>query len=77
SFGQVEVFHGTACALLLRHTSALVDQDRQRLAAFCSPHQAQLWLQGAEQPLAVEPAPELGYSLGDWQLTLAYRPRDI
>ena len=64
SIGHVELFHGTASALLLRHTTALVDEDRQRLAAFCSAHQAQLWLQGAEQPLPVEPAAELGYSLG-------------
>lgn len=77
SIGHVELFHGTASALLLRHTTALVDEDRQRLAAFCSAHQAQLWLQGAEQPLPVEPAAELGYSLGDWQLTLAYQPGDF
>lgn len=77
SIGHVELFHGTASALLLRHTTALVDEDRQRLAAFCSAHQTQLWLQGAEQPLPVEPAAELGYSLGDWQLTLAYRPGDF
>ena len=40
SIGHVELFHGTASALLLRHTTALVDEDRQRLAAFCSAHQA-------------------------------------
>ncbi|HBN8233983.1 TPA: 23S rRNA (uracil(1939)-C(5))-methyltransferase RlmD [Pseudomonas aeruginosa] len=77
AIGHVELFHGTASALLLRHTVALAVEDRRRLEDFCAEHQAQLWLQGADEPRPVEPAAELGYALDDWKLTLAYRPGDF
>ncbi|MDF3932814.1 23S rRNA (uracil(1939)-C(5))-methyltransferase RlmD [Pseudomonas citronellolis] len=75
AIGHVELFHGTACALLLRHTEALPDADLERLRAFCSARDVQLWLQGDGEPTPLEEGAQLGYRLAD--LTLAYRPGDF
>lgn len=78
ALGHVELFSGTAQAVLVRHTAPLNAADIERLQAFCAGHEAQLWLQGAGQPQpAVENAAPLGYALPAWQLTLAYRPGDF
>ena len=75
--GHVELFSGTAEAVLLRHTAPLPEADLSRLRAFCSEHRAQLWLQGDGQPQPDVPAAELGFELVRWQLRLAYRPGDF
>ncbi len=74
--GHVELFSGTAEAVLLRHTAQLPEADLSRLRAFCGEHRAQLWLQGG-QPEPDDPAAELGFELTRWQLRLAYRPGDF
>ncbi|WP_313055744.1 23S rRNA (uracil(1939)-C(5))-methyltransferase RlmD [Pseudomonas lopnurensis] len=77
AIGHVELFSGTAEALLVRHTATLPASDLARLAAFSEAHRAQLWLQGEGEPQAVEPAQFLGYRLAQWQLELAWRPGDF
>lgn len=78
ALGHVELFSGTAQAVLVRHTAPLDAADLQRLQDFCAGHAAQLWLHGAGEPqsAAADAAP-LGYALPAWQLTLAYRPGDF
>ncbi|MBU3058101.1 23S rRNA (uracil(1939)-C(5))-methyltransferase RlmD [Pseudomonas indica] len=75
--GHVEVFSGTAEAVLLRHTAPLPDADLARLRGFCDEHRAQLWLHGASEPQPVEPGQSLGYRLESWGLCLEYRPGDF
>ncbi|MBC9251756.1 23S rRNA (uracil(1939)-C(5))-methyltransferase [Pseudomonas alcaligenes] len=75
--GHVELFHGNASALLLRHTAPLGESDLARLRAFCVQHQAQLWLHGAGEPQADQPGLALGYRLEPWALELQYRPGDF
>jgi 23S rRNA (uracil1939-C5)-methyltransferase len=75
--GHVELFSGTALALLLRHTAPLVEADLARLQAFCSEAGVQLWLQGEGQPAPANPADTLGFTLEPWNLELAYRPGDF
>lgn len=75
--GHVELFSGTAEALLLRHTAAFAEADLSRLRAFCSEHDAQLWLQGEGPPQPDDPSAELGFELQRWHLQLAYRPGDF
>lgn len=75
--GHVELFHGTASALLLRHTEALPAVDLERLQAFCSARDVQLWLHGDGEPAPASGDGELGYRLDTWDLTLAYRPGDF
>lgn len=80
SLGHVELFHGTASALLLRHIEPLADSDQARLLEFCSARDVQLWLQGDGEPtLCAQDGgnPELGFRLETWNLTLAYRPGDF
>ncbi|WP_421684321.1 23S rRNA (uracil(1939)-C(5))-methyltransferase RlmD [Stutzerimonas urumqiensis] len=77
AIGHVELFSGTAEALLVRHVTPLPPEDIQRLRAFCDAHQAQLWLQGAGAPEPAGPAQPLGYRLERWDLTLAWRPGDF
>lgn len=77
AIGHVELFSGTAQALLVRHVTPLPPEDIQRLRAFCDAHQAQLWLQGAGAPEPAGPAQPLGYRLERWDLTLAWRPGDF
>ncbi|GLZ88178.1 23S rRNA (uracil(1939)-C(5))-methyltransferase RlmD [Metapseudomonas resinovorans] len=77
AIGHVELFHGTASALLLRHTQPLGEVDLQRLREFCAVHQAQLWLHGDGEPQPDQPGAHLGYRLARWNLELEYRPGDF
>ncbi|MCP8463599.1 23S rRNA (uracil(1939)-C(5))-methyltransferase RlmD [Pseudomonas sp. ZM23] len=79
ALGHVELFHGTASALLLRHVEPLADSDLARLLEFCSARDVQLWLQGDGEPAAHPGAQHggLGYRLEAWDLTLAYQPGDF
>ncbi|MNC06030.1 23S rRNA (uracil(1939)-C(5))-methyltransferase RlmD [compost metagenome] len=77
AIGHAELFHGTASALLVRHTQPLPEEDRQLLRTFCSEHGAQLWWQGEGEPQADDPAQALGYRLDAYGLTLAWRPGDF
>ncbi|MEK1906879.1 MAG: 23S rRNA (uracil(1939)-C(5))-methyltransferase RlmD [Pseudomonas sp.] len=75
--GHVELFHGSAVALLLRHTAELVEADLVRLRQFCAEHQAQLWLHGTGEPQADQAGAALSYRLELWNLELQYRPGDF
>ncbi|UCJ16319.1 23S rRNA (uracil(1939)-C(5))-methyltransferase RlmD [Pseudomonas sp. MM211] len=77
AIGHIELFQGTASAVLVRHTEALSEVDLARLQAFCSVHRAQLWLQGEGEPQPVDATQQLGYRLDTWNLQLAYRPGDF
>lgn len=77
ALGHVELFSGTAQALLVRHVAALPAEDLARLAAFCAEAGAQLWLQGEGQPAPVDAAAQLGFALEPWGLELAWRPGDF
>jgi 23S rRNA (uracil1939-C5)-methyltransferase len=75
--GHVELFSGSAIAVLVRHTAPLNDGDLTTLKTFCQKHDAQLWLHGEDGPQPVEPDQTLGYRLEPWDLQLAYRPGDF
>lgn len=75
--GHVELFSGTAVAVLVRHTAPLSDGDLTILKDFCQTHDAQLWLHGEGEPQPVDPTHELGFRLEPWNLQLAYRPGDF
>lgn len=77
TIGHVELFHGTATVVLLRHIAPLTSADNARLQAFCHKHEAQLWLQGEGAPQSVEANVQLGYRLAPWHIELAYRPGDF
>jgi 23S rRNA (uracil1939-C5)-methyltransferase len=77
ALGHVELFNGTASAVLVRHTAVLVDEDLARLQAFCAEHDAQLWLQGVDDPQPMPAGQSLGFVLDTWNLQLAYRPGDF
>lgn len=77
AIGHVELFQGTASAILVRHIEPLSEVDLARLQAFCSVHDAQLWLQGEGVPQPVDASQMLGYRLDEWDLQLAYRPGDF
>lgn len=77
AIGHVELFSGTAEAVLVRHTVALADADLQRLKTFAQEQNVQLWLQGEGAPQPLEPAYALGYRLPAWDLELAWRPGDF
>lgn len=75
--GHVELFQGTATALLVRHLVDLPGDDLQRLQDFCAGHGAQLWLQGRGEAHPVDPTQQLGYRLPAWDLTLGCQPDDF
>ncbi|NKQ10991.1 23S rRNA (uracil(1939)-C(5))-methyltransferase RlmD [Pseudomonas sp. SST3] len=77
AIGHVELFSGTADAVLVRHTAALAEADLQRLTAFAQAQGVQLWLQGEGPPQPLDPAYALGYRLPAWDLELAWRPGDF
>ncbi|MFK3974599.1 23S rRNA (uracil(1939)-C(5))-methyltransferase RlmD [Pseudomonas sp. NPDC087358] len=77
ALGHVELFSGSAQAVLLRHTAPLADKDLAILQAFCATFEAQLWLHGEGEPQPVDPSAQLGYHLQPWNLQLAYRPGDF
>lgn len=68
ALGHVELFSGTAEAVLVRHVAPLPAEDQARLQAFCEQANAQLWLQGEGEPAPVDPAAQLGFALapGSW-----------
>nr|WP_314478187.1 23S rRNA (uracil(1939)-C(5))-methyltransferase RlmD [uncultured Pseudomonas sp.] len=77
ALGHVELFSGTAEAVLVRHVAPLPAEDVARLQAFCSQANAQLWLQGEGEPEPVAATEQLGFVLAPWQLQLAWRPGDF
>ena len=77
ALGHVELFSGTAEAVLVRHVAPLADDDLARLRAFCAQAGAQLWLQGEGEPAPVDAAATLGFELEPWGLELAWRPGDF
>ena len=77
ALGHVELYAGTALALLLRHTAPLADNDLAALQAFCTDLQLQLWLQGGGDPAPMQTGQTLGFALAPWGLELAYRPGDF
>jgi 23S rRNA (uracil1939-C5)-methyltransferase len=77
ALGHVELFSGSANAVLLRHTAPLAEKDLTTLKVFCETHDAQLWLHGEGEPQPVDPSAQLGYLLEPWNLQLAYRPGDF
>ncbi|MFP6849565.1 MAG: 23S rRNA (uracil(1939)-C(5))-methyltransferase RlmD [Pseudomonas sp.] len=77
SIGHVELFSGSCSAVLVRHTAVLSEADVSRLQAFCTEHDAQLWLQGSGEPQPFDPAQQLSYRLDAYDLSLAYRPGDF
>jgi len=77
ALGHVELFHGSATAVLLRHMAPLSENDLTVLQAFCDTHDAQLWLHGEDGPQPVDASQALGYRLEPWDLQLAYRPGDF
>ncbi|MBK3867893.1 23S rRNA (uracil(1939)-C(5))-methyltransferase RlmD [Pseudomonas stutzeri] len=77
AIGHVELFSGTAEAVLIRHTEALADSDMECLRGFAEASHVQLWLQGEGEPYPLEPRQALGYRLETWDLELAWRPGDF
>lgn len=77
ALGHVELFSGTASAVLVRHTAPLPEADVAVLQAFCAEHDAQLWLHGTDEPQPFDTTQALGYRLPQWDLQLAYRPGDF
>lgn len=76
AIGHLELFSGTAEAVLVRHTAPLAETDQAQLAAFAEAQAAQLWLQGEGEPQPLKPV-ALGYRLPQWDLELAWRPGDF
>ena len=76
AIGHLELFSGTAEAVLVRHTAPLAEADQAQLAAFANAQGVQLWLQGEREPQPFVPA-ALGYRLPQWELELAWRPGDF
>ncbi|MFV3328017.1 23S rRNA (uracil(1939)-C(5))-methyltransferase RlmD [Pseudomonas sp. NY15372] len=77
ALGHVELFSGTAEAVLVRHVAPLPADDLARLEAFCEEVGAQLWLQGEGEPAPVRAGQALGFALEPWGLELAWRPGDF
>lgn len=75
--GHLELFSGTAVAVLVRHTAALASDDVQRLTDFAQTQGVQLWLQGEGAPQPLDASYRLGYRLPGWDLELAWRPGDF
>lgn len=75
--GHLELFSGTAEAVMVRHTAALAATDLQRLTAFAQEEGVQLWLQGEGAPQSLDASYRLGYRLPAWDLELAWRPGDF
>ncbi|AHY42369.1 23S rRNA (uracil(1939)-C(5))-methyltransferase RlmD [Stutzerimonas decontaminans] len=77
AIGHVELFSGTAEAVLIRHTATLPEMDVARLRSFATANGAQLWWQGEGEPLPDDAATTLGYRLEAWDLELTWRPGDF
>ncbi|SFI65474.1 23S rRNA m(5)U-1939 methyltransferase [Pseudomonas guineae] len=77
AIGHIELFSGSDSAVLVRHTAALSETDLERLQAFCTAQDAQLWLQGSAEPQPFVAEQQLSYRLDAFNLSLAYRPGDF
>lgn len=77
AIGHVELFSGTAEAVMVRHTAPLADIDLKALQAFADAQGVQLWLQGEGEPQPTAMGAALGYRLPAWDLELAWRPGDF
>ena len=77
AIGHVELFSGTAEAVLIRRTATLPEMDVARLRSFATANGAQLWWQGDGEPEPDDSAATLGYRLDAWDLELAWRPGDF
>ncbi|MBB3101704.1 23S rRNA (uracil(1939)-C(5))-methyltransferase RlmD [Azomonas macrocytogenes] len=77
SIGHVELFSGTADALLVRHLGPLAQSDAKRMAVFCHERGVQLWLQDEGEPEPADPRQKLAYRLDPWGLEVNYRPGDF
>lgn len=75
--GHIELFSGSAVALLMRHTAELEEGDQALLRSFCTEHQVQLWWQGAGEPYSDIAHTELAYRLEAEKLTIACQPGDF
>lgn len=75
--GHVELFSGTACVLLLRHTAALAAEDVERVRSFCADHAAQLWWQAEGDPQPDVPELASSFRLEDYALQLDWLPGDF
>lgn len=77
AIGHVELFQGTAIAVLVRHVAPLAEADLALLERACERWQAQLWLQGEGAPGARDADARLGFALAPWALELTWRPGDF
>lgn len=79
---QIEIAVGDQVTVLVfRNLLALSADDRRRLAAFADEHCVQVWLQpgGPDTVHRLHPtqAPELSYSIPEFDVTLTFRPTDF
>ncbi|MBS0448431.1 MAG: 23S rRNA (uracil(1939)-C(5))-methyltransferase RlmD [Proteobacteria bacterium] len=78
---QIEVAVGDAVtALVLRHLEPLSDADLARLRAYAAQYDVQWWLQpkGPDTVHRLDAgAPELGYALPEFDITMPFRPTDF
>jgi 23S rRNA (uracil1939-C5)-methyltransferase len=79
---QIEVAVGEATIVLVfRHLDALSSEDEARLRAFADEHGVSAWLQpgGPEtaQPFHPADAPDLGYTLPEFDVRIAFQPTDF
>lgn len=77
AIGHVELFEGSALAMLVRHVRPLPEADQQALRAFCASQQVQLWWQGDTGPQPDQPGTVLDYRLEAEGLSLECRPGDF
>lgn len=77
AIGHLELFSGTAIALLVRLTSGLHAAEQQAWREFARQQQLQLWWQPDEQPLPDSPDNQLAYRLLDQGLEIDCRPGDF
>lgn len=75
--GHVELFSGTDCVLLLRHTAALAAGDVARVRGFCAEYRAQLWWQADGDPQPDTPAQAASFRLEEDALQLDWLPGDF
>lgn len=75
--GHLELFAGSAVALLVRLTAALADKEQQAWRDFAARNQVQLWWQTAAEPQPDRAESRLSYRLADQGLEVDYRPGDF
>lgn len=79
---QIELAAGEAVdVLVLRIMEPLTEEDEARLRAFADEHRVQFWLQtkgpDTAQPFYPLDAPELAYSLPEFDLVMPFRPTEF